>query len=363
MLFFAAAIQGFFLAVVLGLHRRNTQANHLLAVWIAVLSLDLLQQIYYAEKFYEAFPQLICVTNFLPLSYGGFLYLYVRSLTQDKPLKYTDLLHFSFFFFGILANIFFLLNSSADKLRLINEMMTDGPPWTIRLQSLLMPLTATVYGVLSYRLLRHPPHRGDSRFGWLRIMLWLNMLIWVLVWVAIFTPKNLLHLHQTTIYLLVSLVIYMLGYFSLRQPELFVHHKPSVATNQAPQPRTSGPKYGDNRLSDDLRDSIWAELESSMQKKALWRAANLTLTQLAETTGITSHHISQVLNDHHDLSFNDYLNRYRVEAVCSELQKDNDQNLLDIAIGCGFASKSSFNALFKKHTGKTPSEYRKQFQS
>ena len=36
LLFFAAAMQGFLLAGVLGLHKRNIQANHILAVWALI---------------------------------------------------------------------------------------------------------------------------------------------------------------------------------------------------------------------------------------------------------------------------------------------------------------------------------------
>ena len=76
LLFFAAAMQGFLLAGVLGLHKRNIQANHILAVWIALLSVDLLGQIYYAEGMFRQFPQFIGLTNFL--LYG----LFCRSYAQ-----------------------------------------------------------------------------------------------------------------------------------------------------------------------------------------------------------------------------------------------------------------------------------------
>lgn len=362
MLFFAAAMQGFFLAGVLGVHGRNTQANHILAIWIALLSVDLLQQIYYAEALYKIFPQFISLVNFLPLTYGGFLFLYVRSLIHTTPLQFKDLFHFLFFFVAVIVNFQVVLQSGTEKLQLIEQTIGKSPSWNIQLFALLMPLVAGVYAVLSYRLLQRHPLANTPRLSWLRVMLGLNMIIWIVVWSSILAPNYLHHINSTVIYILVSLVIYMLGYFSLRQPDIFVHGGIGDTPNHSVAHKDPGPKYGDNRLPDDLREHIWSALESYIREHAPWRASNLTLAQLADSTGISGHHISQVLNDHHGISFNDYLNQYRVNAVCLELHNATAKNLLEVAFLCGFSSKSSFNAIFKKHTGKTPSDYRKQFQ-
>lgn len=359
LLFFAAAMQGFFLAVTLGLQRRNSQANHILAIWIGLLSLDLLQQIYYIETLYSAFPQLISLINLLPLTYGGFLFLYVRSLTQTTPVSRKDLLHFTFFFVGVLANIPLMLQTGDEKLALITHVMKDRPPLSISIFSLIMPLVASVYAWLSYKLMLRHLHAGNTSLGWLRVMLLLNMVIWALVWLLIFIPHDLHRLDNIIIYSLVSLVIYLMGYFSLRQPDITPTEKITPLLNNTEK---NGLKYGDSRLPDELRETIRVELEQYIDNRKSWRTSNLSLAQLAESTGIASHHISQVLNDHLGLSFNDYLNQCRVKDVCAHLATAGDQNLLDVALTCGFSSKSSFNAIFKKHTGQTPSEYRRSVQ-
>lgn len=361
-------MQGFFLAIVLGLHRRNTQANHVLAIFIALLSLDLLQQIYYLEELYKAHPQLIAVINLLPLTYGSFLFLYVRGLTQGTALRWRDTYHFALFLSGLAVSSPFIILSGDEKLALLEQMTNSHAPISIRMFSLLMPLAATAYGVAAYFLLQRKIKNGTQKLGWLNIILGVNMLIWIVVWLSILAPRYLHQLNMTVIYLLVSLVIYMIGYFSLRQPDTFIHHKThnnqvETSSQASVIEKDVTPKYGDNRLPDELREHIWVTLEAYLHTQTPWRESNLTLAQLADNIGIASHHLSQVLNDHHGLSFNDYLNQYRVKAVCAELRSSNNQNLLDIALACGFSSKSSFNAIFKKQTGKTPSEYRKNAQS
>ena len=69
--------------------------------------------------------------------------------------------------------------------------------------------------------------------------------------------------------------------------------------------------------------------------------------------------ISKVINQGFGLNFNDFINKYRVDAVCDCLDKDMQQHMtiLGIALECGFNSKATFNRAFKKHVGKTPREY------
>jgi AraC-like DNA-binding protein len=44
-----------------------------------------------------------------------------------------------------------------------------------------------------------------------------------------------------------------------------------------------------------------------------------------------------------------------IERMANPSEKH--KSLLGIALDAGFNSKSSFNQVFKQHTGKTPSEY------
>lgn len=129
------------------------------------------------------------------------------------------------------------------------------------------------------------------------------------------------------------------------------------------RPEPEKTKYGNNRLPDFARESIVAELKRYMESAQPWLNMELTLAQLASGINVSSHHLSQIINSEFGKSFACYINEYRVNAACRWLSGDNDKSVLDIALDSGFASKSSFNALFKKHTGMTPSEYRRKFQN
>ena len=74
--------------------------------------------------------------------------------------------------------------------------------------------------------------------------------------------------------------------------------------------------------------------------------------------------ISQVLNEHMNQNFFDFINRYRIEWV-KELLSDpgnNDQKIFSLAYDSGFNSKSTFYNLFKKTVGVTPTVFRQQNQ-
>ena len=91
----------------------------------------------------------------------------------------------------------------------------------------------------------------------------------------------------------------------------------------------------------------------------------LTLSQVAQNLGISNNHLSQVINENLGKNFYDFVNGYRVALVKEEIANPRKAHLtlLAIAYESGFSSKSSFNEVFKKFTGLTPSQYQKQLNS
>ena len=106
--------------------------------------------------------------------------------------------------------------------------------------------------------------------------------------------------------------------------------------------------------------AIEAGLRQAMECDKLYLESDLTLAQLAQALAVSPHQLSQFLSQHLGLSFYDYVNGLRVDAVKATLARPQSarRSLLEIALECGFGSKSTFNAVFKKSTGLSPTAYR-----
>jgi AraC-like DNA-binding protein len=92
---------------------------------------------------------------------------------------------------------------------------------------------------------------------------------------------------------------------------------------------------------------------------------DLTLQKLAERLKTSSHNLSEVINTRMHQSYYDFINQYRVEEFKNRLTDPESKryNLLSIAFDSGFQSKGTFNSIFKKFTGMTPSEYKARLNS
>jgi AraC-like DNA-binding protein len=84
------------------------------------------------------------------------------------------------------------------------------------------------------------------------------------------------------------------------------------------------------------------------------------LADLATRLGTTPHKLSEVLNSQLGQTFYDFVNGYRVRDVQRRIKAGEARRLkmLSLAMDAGFASKSTFNDAFKKHTSQTPSDFR-----
>lgn len=88
---------------------------------------------------------------------------------------------------------------------------------------------------------------------------------------------------------------------------------------------------------------------------------SLTIQDVSVAIEIPVRDLSLLINHKLDQHFYDFVNSYRIENAM-EILKDNTKSkvtILEILYDVGFNSKSSFNTAFKKHTGNTPTIYRK----
>lgn len=108
---------------------------------------------------------------------------------------------------------------------------------------------------------------------------------------------------------------------------------------------------------------IFAEIDQQVRQGELFKQARLSLRDLADVSRLNEKTLSWAINQGAGKGFCDYINGLRVEALCRELQAQPASNLLDLALAMGFGSKSTFNSVFKKETGLTPSEYLRLHQS
>lgn len=84
-----------------------------------------------------------------------------------------------------------------------------------------------------------------------------------------------------------------------------------------------------------------------------------SLSALAAHLGYDYAYLSRYFHKSVGMSYNEYLNQYRVSRVCYLLQ-NTEKTILEIAGECGFNSLRSLNRNFRAQLGVPPHEYRKQ---
>ena len=109
-------------------------------------------------------------------------------------------------------------------------------------------------------------------------------------------------------------------------------------------------------------DLALQKLDQLMNQDARYLDTSITLRTLAAEAGLHPNKLSWMLNDQVGVSFNDYVNNFRLECFKQKALDPANKNftLLGLAFESGFNSKSTFNDYFKKKTGTTPRKWLKK---
>lgn len=120
-------------------------------------------------------------------------------------------------------------------------------------------------------------------------------------------------------------------------------------------------KYQAKKIDKSEEEQLIIALKEAMKTHQFHKNTNVKLNDIAKVLHISSHKLSQLLNDNLGKNFALFINEYRIEEAKQLLQENNQFTLETIGFEAGFSSKSTFYATFKKLVGKTPSEFKKQF--
>lgn len=184
----------------------------------------------------------------------------------------------------------------------------------------------------------------------LRLITWVFLGI-IILSILIYVSDIIIHKGNETFaflypqLLMQMLFIYWIGFLGFTKPNSFFRSLPLKT-----------------KASNSKNELLANSLSIAMHQNEVFKNANLSLGQLALDLDVSSKELSRYINEVHEMNFSEYLNMHRVENVKKLLASPEAQKytLVTLAQSAGFSSKSSFNAIFKKSTGLTPSAYKRQ---
>jgi AraC-like DNA-binding protein len=355
-----------FIALLLQKKNRAVHDNILIG-WLSYLAIFIAIYSFYTHELFINFRLLSISLLSLFMLHGPFLYIYIQTLITGK--NKVSLVQLAHLFPFLLFNLYVLLASFfsvSEKLNIERISMKYDPPLLFIFFLILTAFSGTVYLLLTVRLFRKldinifnnysSPAKVD--LSWLRKLL----LIFGIVWTGLIFITVIHHVFgifsmvfcTDGLFLALSVFVILIGYFGLKQRLIFAPDD-VIIVGDAPKTR-----YAGSRLTDQQAGQYAEKLKEYMESSRTYLNPDLTLSQLAKEIGITSHYLSQVINEKYNVSFFDFINNYRVDEFKKRLADPQNRNfsILGIAFDCGFNSKSAFNRIFKQVTGLTPTQYK-----
>ena len=375
-------IQGLLLSLVIYFYPGgNKRVNIFLALHLFCFTLCLAAP--FSLKFFSQISPRAdrFVEPFLVLIYP-FLFLYICSFTEKITLK-TIWIHISpFLVFTLLVVLSLTYQSGLQNWSQDVFGFNLITPAFVTIKVILFStyLYLCLKKIDSTRDLTKNIFSETSRINlnWVRQLIYAGivlLLAYIIIMTLIVANPSLGRLNFLLV-CLVTVYIYFATFRGLSQPEIFkslVENNPeksatgTMPVREIPVLKTDNQaekaKYERSSLPENRQEELTIRLKDLMLKDRLFLEPELTIQILGEKLNISPYYISQVLNQRLKTNFYDFINYYRVEEAKTLLSNPSKENftILSIAFDSGFNSKTTFNAVFKKFTTLTPTQFKSKF--
>lgn len=354
------ALQAFILSVVLFFRKENGKANRVLALLVLLLGLMCMIQSVRSVDFYLENPHLIRLDIGIPLLFGPILLRYVKLLTQQSDgFRGKEIWHYFPYLLHLIFLAPFLIQSGERKIQSLDYFtarVSTGSDFNL-LMVAAMALVGIYFGAKALRAIRSYHVRIRSEYSelqrhqldWLYVLiLMFTIMFGVLAVVFVLFVKDTYAREDYSdyFYLVSSINVYLIAYYTLKQPQLVAA---PLATESTKAERT--PAYNSQQAE---------KLSALMEFEKPYLKNDLTASELAAMLDISRHELSELLSHSFHQNFYEFVNAFRVEEFKRRLNSSSNQHLtlLAIAFEAGFNSKTAFNTAFKNKEGITPSQFK-----
>ena len=347
---------------------KNKQANRIFSVFVLLIALDLTG--FFLYNWWNQYPLLHTFKVASSLLQMPLFYFYVLSICYyNFRLRWVHLWHALLFgtFFLALIPRFYQLDQSGQVAFLNDPNTTESLVFNVLAE--LQYYGYILLTILTLRKFKNVYLENYSvEFYTFYRWLWQVIVVFLAAHVFAFS-KNIIEFGTNSQFiLLANLIVSLIAtgiscWFvlsALYQPTLFrgIDARLEVVNEKTPLQNTQNTNSAE--LSDGQQQQL-DKLEKLMTEEELYLDPSLNIQQLADKLELPAKELSQLINVHLGQNFFNLINAYRI-GKAQEILKDPDKRqvtVLEILYEVGFNSKSSFNTAFKKHSGVTPTQYRK----
>lgn len=348
------AVQGLLFGIFLLFNRRHPGARYL-AVFVFVLAYNGFETFNWSAQldkyilFFDLFPFIVI------FALGPALYLYVNSvLFPERKLQGKTVLWFfapfafqAFVRVLLVGYVFLILFNVVDE-RVGANWLLD---WYARYSepfSIIVFLGFLIASVISHRKYRRTlgnrPREAQRIAGrWIGALLFFMVILGVAWPMTVIVPA-FLDVDGGAYYYPIELGLVLFIYWIA----MTGYHRTRVIFNN-------------NRKPASVKGAAVnvARLLKLMEDESPYLDPELTVVKLSAAVGLSPKELSALINQQLNTSFNDFVNRYRVDEVCRRLNDPDYRHLTitGLALECGFNSQATFQRAFKSHTGVSPRNY------
>lgn len=313
-----------------------------------LITICILFVFHFAYMLFEKYnsSNLIILGPFFGLIYGPIYYLYTKSLILET-LDFKKMgIHFIPAPIALIVLIVFK-NQILDIINLI------GLGVTIHFIVYLIISLLTLYKYRNQLKSTTSSFYNISLF-WLEILIYIQLtIIVVMLLESYFQSLSITDNLILIIYSLTLILINLFYYLGLKQVNLFKGFNEENVITILPK---------EYLISEELFNLYVDKLNTYMENEKPYLEFDVSLQDLSDKLFISARNISHVINKKYQRNFYDFINHYRLELVKQYL-KESKSPIKEIMYDSGFSNKATFNSIFKKNTGLTPTQFRERQKS